>query len=170
MPGIFHTNPNFSEEDIERLKQKCEIIVDESMTDLEGQECPICLMKFDNGARMIKFNKCIHSFHTECITHWLKVNATCPMCKSDKKCELEDTVEGSFPDQSNDRPLEVETEMATYHSQNETRIDSFDDSQFEESNKNSKDQDEEINFLELETNPTLFKLLGDRNRTENNDN
>ena len=80
----------FTEEDIVQLRERCEVIVDDDKLEFEGQECCICLAGYENGDKAIKFNKCIHFFHSDCLVQWLKMNAVCPMCKSDKKCELEE--------------------------------------------------------------------------------
>lgn len=60
------------------------------MLEFEGQECCICLLPYENGIPAIKFKQCIHIFHSDCVAHWLKMNSLCPMCKSDKKCEIQD--------------------------------------------------------------------------------
>ena len=45
-------------------------------------------MSYEPGVKAIKFKKCRHMFHSDCIVLWLKMKTSCPMCKADKKEEL----------------------------------------------------------------------------------
>lgn len=44
------------------------------------QECCICLSPYEHGAELHAL-PCNHLFHATCIVKWLKMNATCPLCK-----------------------------------------------------------------------------------------
>lgn len=44
------------------------------------QECCICLTSYEDGAELHAL-PCNHHFHSTCIVKWLKMNATCPLCK-----------------------------------------------------------------------------------------
>lgn len=46
----------------------------------EDAECCICLSSYENGAELHSL-PCSHHFHTTCIVKWLKINASCPLCK-----------------------------------------------------------------------------------------
>ncbi|XP_065855515.1 E3 ubiquitin protein ligase RIE1-like isoform X2 [Euphorbia lathyris] len=46
----------------------------------EDAECCICLCQYDDGAELSTL-PCNHHFHSTCIIKWLKMNATCPLCK-----------------------------------------------------------------------------------------
>ncbi|PIN18866.1 Anaphase-promoting complex (APC), subunit 11 [Handroanthus impetiginosus] len=46
----------------------------------EDSECCICLYKYVNGAELCTL-PCNHHFHHKCVTKWLRINATCPLCK-----------------------------------------------------------------------------------------
>ncbi|KAJ9135717.1 hypothetical protein P3X46_032869 [Hevea brasiliensis] len=46
----------------------------------EDAECCICLSPYENGAELHTL-PCNHHFHSTCIVKWLKMNATCPLCK-----------------------------------------------------------------------------------------
>lgn len=78
----------FTEEEFEKLKSRCGHEVEASQQEYQGAECPICLCPFDEGNQVVQFRKCIHLFHTECLEQWLKINPTCPMCKSEKRQEI----------------------------------------------------------------------------------
>ncbi|XP_024541036.1 E3 ubiquitin-protein ligase At4g11680 [Selaginella moellendorffii] len=44
------------------------------------QECCICLSPYDDGVELREL-PCNHHFHCSCIDKWLRINATCPLCK-----------------------------------------------------------------------------------------
>eukprot|EP01118_Nematostelium_gracile_P006216 TRINITY_DN2002_c0_g1_i1.p1 TRINITY_DN2002_c0_g1~~TRINITY_DN2002_c0_g1_i1.p1 ORF type:complete len:327 (-),score=68.80 TRINITY_DN2002_c0_g1_i1:84-944(-) len=46
----------------------------------EDANCGICLCEYENGEE-IRYLKCNHHFHSECIMEWLVKNMTCPFCK-----------------------------------------------------------------------------------------
>ncbi|KAK4766136.1 hypothetical protein SAY87_007778 [Trapa incisa] len=46
----------------------------------EDAECCICLTSYEDGAELHTL-PCNHHFHVSCIVKWLKMNATCPLCK-----------------------------------------------------------------------------------------
>ncbi|KAJ4838952.1 E3 ubiquitin protein ligase rie1, partial [Turnera subulata] len=46
----------------------------------EDAECCICLCPYEDGTELHAL-PCNHHFHATCIVKWLKMNATCPLCK-----------------------------------------------------------------------------------------
>ncbi|CAM6049783.1 unnamed protein product [Sphagnum compactum] len=46
----------------------------------EDAECCICLSPYDDGVELREI-PCTHHFHSVCIDKWLRINATCPLCK-----------------------------------------------------------------------------------------
>ncbi|MBA0642393.1 hypothetical protein Goklo_026784 [Gossypium klotzschianum] len=44
------------------------------------EECCICLCSYEDGVDLHAL-PCNHHFHSTCIVKWLKMNATCPLCK-----------------------------------------------------------------------------------------
>ena len=44
--------------------------------------CAVCRDEFAPGD-VLKTMPCFHSFHGACLEPWLKINATCPICKTD---------------------------------------------------------------------------------------
>ncbi|XP_027341743.1 E3 ubiquitin protein ligase RIE1 isoform X2 [Abrus precatorius] len=46
----------------------------------EDAECCICISSYEDGAELHAL-PCNHHFHSTCIVKWLKMNATCPLCK-----------------------------------------------------------------------------------------
>lgn len=43
--------------------------------------CPICLSEYLPKEELRTIPECNHYFHVNCIDPWLKVNATCPLCR-----------------------------------------------------------------------------------------
>ncbi|KAH6760656.1 C3H4 type zinc finger protein [Perilla frutescens var. hirtella] len=48
----------------------------------EDAVCCICLAKYVNNDEL-KELPCSHFFHKDCVDKWLKINASCPLCKAD---------------------------------------------------------------------------------------
>ncbi|MFS7936206.1 putative transcription factor C2H2 family [Helianthus anomalus] len=48
----------------------------------EDAVCCICLAKYTDDD-LLRELPCTHFFHTECVDTWLKMNASCPLCKSE---------------------------------------------------------------------------------------
>ncbi|XVE52133.1 hypothetical protein DITRI_Ditri02bG0097700 [Diplodiscus trichospermus] len=48
----------------------------------EDAVCCICLAKYADNDELREL-PCIHVFHVKCVDKWLKMNASCPLCKSD---------------------------------------------------------------------------------------
>ncbi|KAL5975617.1 hypothetical protein ACLOJK_019942 [Asimina triloba] len=44
--------------------------------------CCICLARYMDNEELREL-PCAHFFHKECVDKWLKINASCPLCKSD---------------------------------------------------------------------------------------
>ncbi|KAK3128227.1 hypothetical protein QOZ80_6BG0458660 [Eleusine coracana subsp. coracana] len=44
------------------------------------ENCPICLNTFKHGDSLITL-PCRHNYHADCVTTWLKIEKTCPVCK-----------------------------------------------------------------------------------------
>ncbi|KAL4571550.1 hypothetical protein LXL04_018311 [Taraxacum kok-saghyz] len=58
----------------------------------EDAVCCICLAKYKDGD-LLREIPCTHFFHTECVDKWLKINASCPLCKFEIHGDLSSTQE-----------------------------------------------------------------------------
>jgi len=47
-------------------------------SDQPVHECRICLSEYQNGEELITLPKCLHQFHSSCISKWLTINQICP--------------------------------------------------------------------------------------------
>ncbi|KAF3322478.1 E3 ubiquitin ligase BIG BROTHER-related-like isoform X1 [Carex littledalei] len=46
------------------------------------EECVICCMKYESKEKLITL-PCNHKYHKSCVTKWLKINKTCPVCSKE---------------------------------------------------------------------------------------
>jgi hypothetical protein len=44
--------------------------------------CPICLSEYQPKDTLRTIPNCNHYFHANCVDEWLKMNATCPLCRN----------------------------------------------------------------------------------------
>lgn len=44
--------------------------------------CAICLGDYEEGEMVRVVLECDHSFHARCVDEWLRMSATCPVCRS----------------------------------------------------------------------------------------
>jgi len=54
----------------------------EGLMNKEDASCAICLMEYGVGDE-VRFLRCGHHFHSECVVSWLVKNKSCPFCKID---------------------------------------------------------------------------------------
>ena len=63
------------------LNAHYEICNNTEYIDKSNTICTVCLDELNNNEVIVKLNKCQHYFHKECITPWLMVKKTCPICR-----------------------------------------------------------------------------------------
>ncbi|CAO2838655.1 unnamed protein product [Amaranthus hypochondriacus] len=51
------------------------------MVQLDDNTCPICLCDYYQNDVLMVLPECKHRFHRDCLIEWLKLNATCPVCR-----------------------------------------------------------------------------------------
>ena len=61
---VLDAHPEFLKNYLEKLNDHCSVCLDEL-----------------NGDKIIKFLKCEHVFHSECVDSWLSRSASCPLCR-----------------------------------------------------------------------------------------
>ncbi|XVE58066.1 hypothetical protein DITRI_Ditri04bG0140500 [Diplodiscus trichospermus] len=49
---------------------------------LNDNTCPICLSEYQPKETLRTIPTCSHYFHSSCIDEWLKMNASCPLCRN----------------------------------------------------------------------------------------
>ncbi|KAD4178414.1 hypothetical protein E3N88_27005 [Mikania micrantha] len=57
------------------LGESCRLPKDDDGT------CPICLSDYEPKESVRTIPECNHYFHADCIDEWLRLNATCPVCR-----------------------------------------------------------------------------------------
>nr|CAB3265651.1 RING finger protein 24 [Phallusia mammillata] len=54
---------------------------DNALQDTKNETCPVCLEDFKNKD-VLAICACHHVFHKKCLSKWLDLRPTCPMCMS----------------------------------------------------------------------------------------
>ncbi|KAI8741766.1 uncharacterized protein LOC106061735 isoform X1 [Biomphalaria glabrata] len=76
-----------SEEDIQQIPTSRHVCDPDGATADPGGEkpqCNICLSDYQDGDEMRNL-PCKHNYHVVCVDQWLKINATCPICRAELK-------------------------------------------------------------------------------------
>ena len=50
---------------------------------LIGEECSICCEEYTVNEYKRTLDDCDHTFHKRCCDKWIRVNMTCPICRTD---------------------------------------------------------------------------------------
>lgn len=53
-----------------------------TQSNLDADPCVICRLEFEEGDTLTVLS-CKHSYHSECINNWLKINKVCPVCSTE---------------------------------------------------------------------------------------
>ncbi|MED6132012.1 hypothetical protein PIB30_015376 [Stylosanthes scabra] len=59
--------------------------------------CSICLCEYQPKETLRTIPECNHYFHANCIDGWLKMNATCPLCRNLPQRSVSSTLTSSIP-------------------------------------------------------------------------
>lgn len=73
--------PPASNDDVEKLKPEPY----EGSTRDNDSQCSVCLTDFELQEEVIILPNCSHIFHPTCITNWLKLHDSCPICRTPLK-------------------------------------------------------------------------------------
>ncbi|KAL9673433.1 hypothetical protein QQ045_029691 [Rhodiola kirilowii] len=63
------------------LREMLPVIVYKESFCIRDAECSVCLGDYQAEDRLQQIPACGHSFHMECIDHWLARHTTCPLCR-----------------------------------------------------------------------------------------
>lgn len=67
---------------IARFCQNIIIPEQQQQQQVEESPCPFCLEPLSSEAEPLQQNNgCSHVFHKSCYYRWMKINATCPICR-----------------------------------------------------------------------------------------
>jgi len=72
----------------------------------DNKECCVCMADFDDQSE-IRRTSCGHCFHETCLAGWLKVNRTCPLCRTDLTQATVPDVRAFVPGVAEDQILPV---------------------------------------------------------------
>ncbi|KAL3829309.1 hypothetical protein ACJIZ3_018111 [Penstemon smallii] len=63
------------------MKNKLFTVLFDEFMQTRDSICCVCLGEFELTEELLQVPSCKHTFHVECIRHWLQNNTTCPLCR-----------------------------------------------------------------------------------------
>ncbi|KAK9668420.1 hypothetical protein RND81_13G059400 [Saponaria officinalis] len=63
------------------LKDKLQVVHFDEELQARDSLCCVCLGEFEMKEELRQLPLCKHVFHGDCIRHWLRASATCPLCR-----------------------------------------------------------------------------------------
>ncbi|KAJ6433746.1 hypothetical protein OIU84_017449 [Salix udensis] len=63
------------------LREMLPIIVYKESFSVRDTQCPVCLGDYQAEDKLQQIPACGHTFHMDCIDHWLANHTTCPLCR-----------------------------------------------------------------------------------------
>ncbi|KAK9716691.1 hypothetical protein RND81_06G250900 [Saponaria officinalis] len=75
------------------LKDKLQVVLFDEELKARDSQCCVCLGEFEMTEELRQLPLCKHVFHGDCIRHWLRTNATCPLCR----CPLISVIKMGLP-------------------------------------------------------------------------
>ncbi|GAB4861177.1 RING-H2 finger protein atl7 [Ancistrocladus abbreviatus] len=63
------------------LREMLPIIIYKESFSVKDTQCSVCLADYQADDRLQQMPACGHTFHMDCIDHWLATHTTCPLCR-----------------------------------------------------------------------------------------
>ncbi|XP_021889635.1 LOW QUALITY PROTEIN: RING-H2 finger protein ATL7-like [Carica papaya] len=63
------------------LREMLPIIIYKESFSIKDNQCSVCLGDYQAEDKLQQIPACGHTFHMECIDHWLSSHTTCPLCR-----------------------------------------------------------------------------------------
>uniref|UniRef100_A0A5B7BU46 RING-type E3 ubiquitin transferase n=1 Tax=Davidia involucrata TaxID=16924 RepID=A0A5B7BU46_DAVIN len=63
------------------LREMLPVIIFKESFSVRDTQCSVCLGDYQAEDRLQQIPACGHSFHMDCIDHWLATHTTCPLCR-----------------------------------------------------------------------------------------
>ncbi|KAJ0960810.1 hypothetical protein J5N97_001311 [Dioscorea zingiberensis] len=74
--------PRISETGIKKeVREMLPVVVFKESFLIRETQCSVCLGDYQSDERLQRIPHCGHTFHVDCIDHWLTSNTTCPLCR-----------------------------------------------------------------------------------------
>ncbi|XP_072953230.1 RING-H2 finger protein ATL58-like [Typha angustifolia] len=74
--------PRPSESGIKKeVREMLPVVVFKESFLIRETQCSVCLGEYQSDERLQRIPPCGHTFHVDCIDHWLATNTTCPLCR-----------------------------------------------------------------------------------------
>lgn len=83
-PPSYANNNDISRSELglkKELREMLPIIVYKESFSIRDSQCSVCLVEYQAEDRLQHIPACGHTFHMDCIDHWLSTHTTCPLCR-----------------------------------------------------------------------------------------
>ncbi|CAK7344531.1 unnamed protein product [Dovyalis caffra] len=109
------------------LREMLPIIVYKESFSVRDTQCPVCLGDYLAEDRLQQIPACGHTFHMDCIDHWLANHTTCPLCRLSLLASAK--VPGESPSNQVETVLESSAAENGGEASVQPRAESFEESQ-----------------------------------------
>lgn len=84
MRAFYSNNNDISRSELglkKELREMLPIIIYKESFSIRDTQCSVCLGDYQAEDRLQQIPACGHTFHMDCIDHWLTTHNTCPLCR-----------------------------------------------------------------------------------------
>ncbi|XP_010912670.1 RING-H2 finger protein ATL58 [Elaeis guineensis] len=75
--------PRSSESGLKKeVREMLPVVIFKASFLIRETQCSVCLGEYQPNDRLQRIPQCGHTFHVDCIDHWLTTNTTCPLCRA----------------------------------------------------------------------------------------
>ncbi|MCL7047715.1 hypothetical protein MKW94_025558 [Papaver nudicaule] len=146
--GTSDSVPRVSESGLNKeFREMLPIVIFNESFSVRDTQCSVCLADYLADDKLQQIPSCAHTFHMECIDHWLSTHTTCPLCRLSlapvNKAESDPTDNQLDDAQANEASPDTGSEnRRSHHRESET-----DRGEEERSSDGSRERDEECGVI-----------------------
>ncbi|KAF3658966.1 RING-H2 finger protein ATL7 [Capsicum annuum] len=122
------------------VREMLPIIVFKESFSVKETQCSVCLGDYQTDDKLQQIPACGHTFHMDCIDHWLAAHNTCPLCRLSILAPTNACTE--TPDRSSETTETTSSEQDADEASHQSRSECCEDPQVDQSNSEPKTREE----------------------------